>query len=58
MKKTLSHVCGLGAMVALVLAGAENPDGSCNVAWSLGFMALAGILAAAFSHLRKSAGHV
>lgn len=44
MKKTLSFILGVVAIVALILGSAENPDGSCNLAWTLSWLA---VLAAA-----------
>ena len=38
-KSLLAVVC----FACIVLAGAENPDGSCDLAWTLGFLALATI---------------
>jgi hypothetical protein len=35
MKKVLSFILGVVAIVALILGSAENPDGSCNLLWTL-----------------------
>ena len=43
--KTLKKFLGAIAVVAIILAGCENPDGSCNIVWTLGFMALAALAA-------------
>ncbi len=40
--KTLQKFLGAIAVVALILAGCENPDGSCNLLWSLTFIGIAG----------------
>ena len=40
MKKTLSFILGVVAIVALILGSAENPDGSCNLAWTLSWLAV------------------
>lgn len=40
MKKTLSFILGVVAIVALILGSAENPDGSCNLAWSITWLAV------------------
>ena len=45
MKKTLKSVLAVACFAGIVLAGCENPDGSCNVVWTLGFMALAALAA-------------
>lgn len=36
-KAVLTAACFTG----IILAGAENPDGSCNLLWTLGWMAVA-----------------
>ena len=41
MKKALEIILSVVCVTALILAGAENADGSCNVQWTLGFLALA-----------------
>ncbi len=41
LKKILENILGLGCIFALFLASAENEDGSCNLAWSLGCLAVA-----------------
>ena len=45
MKKTLKSVLAVACFAGIVLAGCENPDGSCNLVWTLGFMALAALAA-------------
>ena len=40
--KTLQKFLAAIAVVALILAGCENPDGSCNLLWSLTFIGIAG----------------
>ena len=42
-KNILKVVLGLVCITALVLAGAENADGSLNAGWSLTCLAIAGI---------------
>lgn len=41
MKKIISTILGLVAVMAIFLASAENPDGSCNLTWSLSCLAVA-----------------
>ena len=41
MKKILSTILALVCLLAIVLGCAENPDGSCNLAWSLTCLAVA-----------------
>ena len=41
MKKILTFILSVVCFSAIILAGAENPDGSCNLIWTLGFLALA-----------------
>ena len=43
MKKTLSIICGLGCLTSIVLAGGQAEDGSCDLPWTLGFLALAAL---------------
>ena len=40
--KSLQKFLAAIAVVALILAGCENPDGSCNLLWSLTFIGIAG----------------
>ena len=40
--KTLQKFLAAIAFAALILAGFENPDGSCNLLWSLSFIGIAG----------------
>lgn len=56
MKKTLETICGIGCFLSIVLAGAEAADGSCDLLWTLGFLALAAVLGAAFGKLNKMEG--
>ena len=41
MKKVLRTIAGIVCLASIVLAGCEEPDGSCNLWWTLGFMSLA-----------------
>ena len=41
MKKIIKIILGCILFASIVLAGAENPDGSCNVPWTLYWMAVA-----------------
>ena len=43
MKKVLKTVLAVACFAGIILAGCENPDGSCNLIWTLGFLALATI---------------
>lgn len=49
MKKTIETILGLVCFLAVILAGAENPDGSCNFLWTLSCLAIAGLSGWAFS---------
>lgn len=40
MKKIFETILGLVCVTALFLECAENPDGSCNLAWTLGCLAV------------------
>lgn len=54
MKTILKSIFGLACLASIVLAGAENPDGSCNILWTVSFLALAGITGWAFGKLEAS----
>lgn len=41
MKRAVKTLLAVVCVTAIVLAGAENPDGSCNLLWTLGWMATA-----------------
>ena len=38
MKKVLKTLFGCLCVASILLAGAENPDGSCNVIWTIGWI--------------------
>ena len=41
MKRIAKTILGCVCFAAIILAGAENPDGSCNILWTLSFLAVA-----------------
>ena len=41
MRKIFKSILGCVCFASIILAGAENPDGSCNLFWTIGFLALA-----------------
>ncbi len=41
MKRIVKSFLAIVCFASIILAGAENPDGSCNLVWTLGFMAIA-----------------
>ena len=41
MKKIVKSILAVACFAGIILAGGENPDGSCNLIWTLGFMAIA-----------------
>lgn len=41
MKRFFKVVLGCVCFASIILAGAENPDGSCNFFWTIGFLAAA-----------------
>lgn len=51
--KTLQKFLAAIAVVALILAGCENPDGSCNLLWSLTFLGIAGFSGLGYDALRE-----
>ena len=38
MKRAIKIISGCVCFASIILAGAENPDGSCNLLWTLGWM--------------------
>lgn len=48
MKKTIETILALVCFIALILGCAENPDGSCNLLWTLSCLAVAGLSGWAF----------
>lgn len=51
MKKILSTILALVCLLAIVLGCAENPDGSCNLVWTLSCLAVAAASGWAWSKL-------
>ena len=41
MKRIAKIICGCVCFASIILAGAENPDGSCNIMWTMCFLAVA-----------------
>lgn len=41
MKNVARIILGCLCFASIILSGAENPDGSCNIVWTLGWMASA-----------------
>ena len=41
MKKIAKTILAVICFSAVILAGAENPDGSCNLAWTIGCLGIA-----------------
>ena len=42
MKKIVKTILAVACFSGIILAGCENPDGSCNLLWSLTFIGIAG----------------
>lgn len=57
MKKALTMILGLVCVIALMLGCAENPDGSCNIAWTLSCLAIAAASGLACTKLSPSIRH-
>ena len=53
MKKAFTFILGMVCFVAIILAGAENMDGSCNVKWTLSWMAVATVSGLILSAINK-----
>ena len=45
MKKILEHLVCIITIVAIILAGAEEPDGSMDIQWTLACLCIAAICA-------------
>lgn len=41
MKKALKSILSVACFAGIILAGCEEPDGSCNLVWTLGWLAVA-----------------
>lgn len=54
MKKMIKTILGCGCFASIILAGAENQDGSCNVLWTLGFIALALVFAYGYKKMEEA----
>ena len=55
MRRLVKIVLGCVCFASIILAGAENPDGSCNIAWTLGWMASAVISGLVWGRLDRRA---
>ena len=53
--KTLKTILGCLCVASIILAGAENTDGSCNVIWTLGWMASAVVSALVYGRIERRA---
>ena len=53
MKRIAKLILGAGCFLSIILAGCENLDGSCNVIWTLSWMALAVICAHGWKRLEE-----
>ena len=53
MRKFLEIIISLAFFLAVILAGAENPDGSCNLIWTLSCLAIASLIAWAFNKVSE-----
>lgn len=41
MKKTLKTILAVACFAGIILAGCEEPDGSCNLVWTLSWLSVA-----------------
>lgn len=53
MRTILEIIICLVFFLAVILAGAENPDGSCNLIWTLSCLAIASLSAWAFNKVSE-----
>ena len=51
MKKVARTIVATIAISSMILAGCENPDGSCDIVWTLGWMASCVIFSLIFKRL-------
>ena len=54
MKKILKTILAAGCFAAVILAGCENADGSCDIFWTLGWMGVALLCGRGYGKLEKS----
>lgn len=54
MRTFLEIIICLVFFLAVILAGAENPDGSCNLIWTLSCLAIAILSAWAFNKVSEN----
>ena len=54
MRTFLEIIICLVFFLAVILAGAENPDGSCNLIWTLSCLAIASLSAWAFNKVSEN----
>ena len=53
MRTFLEIIICLVFFLSVILAGAENPDGSCNLIWTLSCLAIASLSAWAFNKVSE-----
>ena len=41
MKNVLKTILAVACFAGIILAGSEEPDGSCNIIWTLGWLSAA-----------------
>lgn len=54
MKRIAKILCGCVCFASVLLAGAENPDGSCNIVWTLSFVAVAVIAGLGYKKIEEA----
>lgn len=54
MRKIVKAILAAACIAGIILAGCENPDGSCNLIWTLGFLALALISGYGFKNMEEA----
>ena len=54
MKKTVKVILAVACFAGIILAGCEEPDGSCNIIWTLGFIALSLVSAYGYKKLEDA----
>lgn len=54
MKKTIKSILAVACFAGIILAGCEEPDGTCNLIWTLGWITMSVISALAYHKLEDA----
>ena len=53
MRKAMQHICAVGSLICLVLAGAQTAGGGADLPWTITFFAGFLLLARAYGRLSE-----